>query len=267
MPDPLYVRARRALLDALFALEPHRDTLVLVGAQALYLHTGAAELAVAEFTTDADLALVPGELAGAPLLADLLRAHGFAPREHPGSWSSPDGIAVDLMVPESLAGPGRRGARLGAHGSRAARRAKGLEAALVDRARHTIGALDPSDGRSVEIWVAGPAALLVAKTHKIAERIGVTDRVRDKDALDVLRLLRAVSTADLARRLSNLRESAISATVSNEAVECLPLLFGSADAEGVQLAVRAVGGSEDPATITASLVTLLGDLLEALDGA
>jgi hypothetical protein len=43
------------LLDALVALEPHIDALVLVGAQATYLHTGDADLAVAEYTTDADL--------------------------------------------------------------------------------------------------------------------------------------------------------------------------------------------------------------------
>jgi hypothetical protein len=54
-----YVAARRALLDALEALREHIDSIVVVGAQAVYLHTGAAELAVAEFTTDADLALDP----------------------------------------------------------------------------------------------------------------------------------------------------------------------------------------------------------------
>jgi len=38
-PDPQYVRARRALLDGLAALEPHLDALVVVGAQAVDLHT------------------------------------------------------------------------------------------------------------------------------------------------------------------------------------------------------------------------------------
>ena len=49
------------------------------------------------------------------------------------------------MVAEALAGPGTRGARLGAHGKRAARRAKGLEGALVDRERSVVTALDRSD--------------------------------------------------------------------------------------------------------------------------
>jgi hypothetical protein len=44
-------------------------------------------------------------------------------------------IPIDLIVPEGAAtGGGRRGARLGLHGNRAARRAVGLEAALVDHA-------------------------------------------------------------------------------------------------------------------------------------
>ena len=41
-PDPLYVRAREVLLDALEALGPHRGSIILVGAQAIYLHTGEA---------------------------------------------------------------------------------------------------------------------------------------------------------------------------------------------------------------------------------
>ena len=47
--DPLYVRAR-ALLDILEALSSHRNDLVLVGARAVYLHTGDSDLAVAEYT-------------------------------------------------------------------------------------------------------------------------------------------------------------------------------------------------------------------------
>lgn len=34
------IDARRALLDALVALRPHRDALVLVGSQAIYLTRG-----------------------------------------------------------------------------------------------------------------------------------------------------------------------------------------------------------------------------------
>jgi len=55
--DPQYVVARSVLLDALAALGPQRGAIILVGAQAIYLHTGAIELAIAEFTTDADITL------------------------------------------------------------------------------------------------------------------------------------------------------------------------------------------------------------------
>ena len=80
-------------------------------------------------------------------------------------------IPVDLIVPEGAAsGEGRRAARLGVHGKRAARRAVGLEAALVDHSTMTIAALDPTDNRSLQAKVAGPAALFVAKAHKLNDR-------------------------------------------------------------------------------------------------
>ena len=260
-PDPLYVRARAALLDATDALAEQIDALVLVGAQAIYLHTGDADLAVAEYTTDADFTIGPADLADSPLLADLLTERGFTTREHPGGWLSPDGIYVDLMVPEALAGPGTRGARLGVHGKRVARRAKGLEAALVDRQPMTIDALDPTDTRSVTMLVAGTGALLVAKVHKIAERTSTGDRVRDKDALDVLRLLQATPTADLAQRLDQLRAHDLSADVTVEAIGQLAPLFGRSDAVGVEMAIRAAGPGAAPDTIAASMTALTSDLL------
>jgi hypothetical protein len=164
------------------------------------------------------------------------------------------------MVPEALAGPGSRGARLGTHGKRVARRARGLEGAAVDRVRSTISALDPADTRTAEIWVAGPGALLVAKIHKIAERVSANDRVRDKDALDVLRLLRAVDTGLMAERLALLGATAVSSGVTAEAMDQLPILFGSTSAEGVLMAVRAAGPDEAPDTIAGSLVALVEDL-------
>ena len=41
---------------------------MLVGAQAIYMHTGLADLAVAEYTTDADFGVSPDDLADSPLL-------------------------------------------------------------------------------------------------------------------------------------------------------------------------------------------------------
>ena len=264
-PDPLYVRARCALLDALDALEPHLDAIVLVGAQAVYLHTADTELAVAEYTTDADLAVAPGDLADSPLIGDALTASGFTPRVHPGGWLSPDGIYLDVMVPDALAGPGTRGARLGAHGKRTARRAKGLEATLVDRERRTIAALDPADRRAREIWIAGPAALIVAKLHKIGERVSAQDRVRDKDALDLYRLLQAVSTGQLADGMRRLREDPLSRDVTAEALVVLRTLFTRRDAEGVEMTVRAAGDPANSEVMRASMIALATDLLVATE--
>lgn len=263
-PDPLYVRARGALLDALDALEPHLDAIVLVGAQAVYLHTSDTELAVAEYTTDADLAVVPSDLADSPLISDALTARGFTPRVHPGGWLSPDGIYLDVMVPDALAGPGTRGARLGAHGKRAARRAKGLEATLVDRERRTVAAFDPADTRQRQIWIAGPTALIVAKLHKIGERVSTNDRVRDKDALDLYRLLRAVPVDLLADGVRRLRADTLSRDTTNAALDTLRALFTRPDAEGVQMTVRAAGDPESSEVVRASTVALAGDLLAAV---
>jgi hypothetical protein len=77
--DQEYVRARRVLLDALAALSEHRDAVILVGAQAIYLHTGDSDLATAPYTTDGDLALDPGSLESSPLLDQILRSAGFTP--------------------------------------------------------------------------------------------------------------------------------------------------------------------------------------------
>ncbi len=265
--DPLYVRARAALLDAADALETHLDAIVLVGAQALYLHTGEGELfdTVTPFTTDADFSIDPSDLRDSPLLTELLGMHGFRAREGQiGRWISPNDVLVDFLVPEMLAGPGSRAARLGPHGKGVARRAKGLEAALVDRELTTISALDPADSRSVTMNVAGPGALLVAKTHKIAERIDRPQRLQDKDALDVLRLLQATETADLAHRLKQLVGDEQSASVTSEAIESLNPLFGSPDSVGVVMAAQAAGLAADPDFVSASMTALVSDLLTAL---
>ena len=65
-PDPLYVRARNALLDAAEALSRQHEA-VLVGAQAVHIHTGDADFATAEYAADVDLCVAPTELHGMSL--------------------------------------------------------------------------------------------------------------------------------------------------------------------------------------------------------
>jgi len=272
-PDPIYVLARTVLLDALEALGEHRRAIILVGAQAIYLHTGDADLAVPGFTTDGDLAIDPAGLEPEPNLAATLEWAGFRPGRSLGTWTketllegTPAEVAIDLLVPESVGGPGRRGARLGTHGTHIARKAKGLEAALVDRQLMTIAALDPRDTRSYELWVAAPAALLIAKLHKIYERIDAPARRQDdKDALDVLRILRAVPTDRLAGSVQALLADSVASDVVREALAFLKRLFGEASGRGSQMAARAAAPLEPADTIAASCAALTLDLLRAVN--
>jgi hypothetical protein len=266
----LLIAARAALLDALEALAEQRDALILIGAQAIYLHTSDAPVALAEATKDSDLALDPRALHDRPLLDDAMTAAGFhrdLQFPQPGSWLSADGIPVDLMVPDALAGSGgRRGARIPPHSRHATRRAAGLEAAVVDHAPRTIAALDRADPRRIEIQVAGPAALLVAKLHKLGERAGTPDRLIDKDAHDIYRLLVATDTEQVASTLSTLLADELAGAATREAVVYLRTLFAAGpEALGSIMAGRAERLVGDPATVSASVAALAGDLVESLD--
>jgi hypothetical protein len=261
-----YVLARRVLLDALSALGPHGDAVVLVGAQAVYLHTGNTDLAVAPTTTDADIALTPDRLHDKPLLEDALHAAGFTAGPNPGSWHGTSGVAVDLMVPESLSATGgRRGARLPIHGNRVARRTAGLEPAIVDNERRELTALDDSDGRAFTVRVAVPAALLVAKVIKVEERRSQPQRLSAKDGLDILRILQATETEPLARRLAELTADPLAGAITLKAVQSLRDHGTDPDGPLATLAARAVGILADPATIIGSQIALIEDLLADYD--
>ena len=266
----LLVAARSALLDALGALEVHRDALVLIGAQAIYLHTGGAVVALAESTKDSDLAIDPRELTDDPLLDAAMAAAGFhrdVVHPQPGAWLSPSGIPVDLMVPEALAGAGaRRGARIPPHSRHATRRAIGLEAAIVDHAPMTIAGVGPRDLREAKVNVASPAALLIAKLHKLRERRDAPGRLVDKDAHDIYRLLVATDTGHLAHRLLRLSDDPLAGATSTDAIAYLRELFGAADALGAAMAGRAEQLVGDPAVVSAAAALLASDLLDALDG-
>ncbi len=260
-----YVLARRVLLDALDALGPHRDACVLVGAQAVYFHTGPSDIAVPEHTTDADLAIDPRILGASPLLGPTLIAAGFRASGRPGTWLGAEDVEVDLMVPATLGGSGRRGARIPPHDNNAARKAKGLEAAVQDRQMHRVASLEPDQDTRVHLLrVAGPAALLVAKLHKLADRVGDADRSQDKDALDVLRLLQAIPTDALAVSLQRLLAADVCATVVAEAIGHFEQLFVTGKPLGTEMAVRASTALADPATIRASCAFLAGELLVAV---
>ncbi len=265
--DNLIVEARAALLDAIAALEAHKDSVILIGAQAIYLRTGNAAFALAEATKDSDLAIDPRTLGEDPRLEEAMTEAGFILNpvsQQPGAWMSPNGIPVDLMVPEHLAGTGsRRGIGIPPHSKHSARRAAGLEAAIIDRSPMTVESLD-DDGRSAVINVAGPAALLVAKLHKLGERVGTPDRLNDKDAHDIYRLLVATETRDLAESLQRLRREEIAQETTAQALMYLEQLFASASALGATMAGRAEEGIGKPDTVSAAVSFLAQDLLSAM---
>lgn len=273
--DELYILARRVLLDALHALGAHRDAVVLVGAQAVYLRVGEAELAVAPFTTDGDLAIDPAILAEIPPLEEALMRANFLPKtkDSVGIWitkrrTSQSGeidVGVDLLVPASVSsGSGRRAARLPGHNSRAARIVKGLDGAIVDADVMRLAALEANDARAFDVRVAGPAALVIAKIHKISERHG-TDRQSDKDALDVLRLLRGVETNELAERWQKLLADERSEVAARTGRVLLEEQFSRPSGMGVEMAIRSAGALADAAEIAASCQALATDLLAALE--
>ena len=256
-PDPLYVAARAVLLDALTLLAPHGPAVIVVGAQAVYLRTGHGDvgITIAPYTTDGDLAIDPTLLRSEPDLEALMSGANFD-AEQPGMWRKVVRVGgedvvvpIDLIVPEGAStGEGRRGARIPPHGKRAARRAVGLEAALVDHSPMVVTALDPSDMRTVTVEVAGLAALLVAKAHKINDRVqgGRPDRLSDKDAADVYRIMQTSRPADIAETIAGLLTDQRSADVTRQALELMDALFGRKAGEGVAMARRALQLAVDP---------------------
>ena len=260
------IAAREGLLDTVDALGPHGDAVILVGAQAVYVHTEAddASFAISPFTYDADIVLDPALLGNTPRIVDAMREAGFGLTDQPGMYRRQGGAQVDLLVPAAVGGPGRRGARLSVHGNRAAMKVHGLEGALVSHSSRVIGSLVPGERRTSTVKVAGPAALLVAKVHKIAERIDAPSRrlALDKDAFDIFRLLRAVDAPVMVGELRRLRSHEVSSVVTLEALSLFNDLFGAPSGVGTELVVRHVAGLEDPGLIAASSVALSQDLLD-----
>lgn len=263
--DNVLIRARTTLLDALEALADQRDAVIVIGAQAVYLRTGGLDVALAESTKDSDVTLDPRLLNDVPHLESVMRAAGFLPLDQPGSWARSDGIPIDLMVPEAMAGSGRRGARIPPHDKRAARKARGLEAALVDCDAIEVTALDPNDGRVIKAKVAGCAALLIAKLHKITERLEQPHRLNDKDAHDIYRILRAEETDSLLRSFRILLDDEVSREVSFEALNYLSRYFAVGPGSvGAEMAGRAEEGVGFPDEVAMATSILASDLLEVL---
>lgn len=129
-----------------------------------------------------------------------------------------------------------------------------------------IAALDRNDHRISEAKAAGAAALLVAKLHKIGERVNTPNRLIDKDAHDAYRILRATETNHLGGSFARLLADTFSADATRESLVYLGDLFAAGpDALGALMAGRAEEGVGDPAQVSAAVSFLASDLMEALE--
>lgn len=248
-PDKGLVLARTVLLTGLSVLGPQREALTVVGAQAVFEHTRGRTDIPFTLTIDADTSVAPSLVDPSFDIGRAMAAAGFiAHHDRPGIWGLPGlgdkTVGFDLLVPGAVAGPGRRGARVPGQDRHAIGRADGLELSLLDREERVISALD-GPGRSVEAYVAGPAALMCAKAYKLHERLaealtGGRNRVKPKDAADVWRLM-MVSEPERARFVfvDGERNSTLGEAV-RKGRSYLEELFGPTGA-GLSLAVADLG--------------------------
>ena len=200
--------SRRTAIDLITGpLAPYRDSLTLIGGQAVMLRT-IDRFDLATDTDDADFAITPQLVTDDPKIEDELRKAGFEPRStsRPGLWGRQSytnpvtgqkawAEMLDLDCPLAFSGatsPKRRSVpALSSHGRQATGAAVGLELAVIDRELLTVTDLMDTS-RASEMWVAGQAGLLCAKSYKIGERLYETGGKRfsrPKDYLDFFLLL------------------------------------------------------------------------------
>lgn len=111
------------------------------------------------------------------------------------------------------------------------------------------------------IKVAGPAALIASKAHKLGERLETPHRLQAKDAGDVYRLFDATAVTDMGSLTKRILSDGRSATTTVKALDYLRRLFATPRSPGIQLALQALAGIIDEATITTSMTTYTRDLL------
>lgn len=268
------IASRKALLDAADALGEHLSSLVLVGAQAIYLYTRDTVAAIALTTKDSDIALIPELLGADPKLQTAMESAGFSLSLDgiQGKWINREGIPVDLLAPEGLPGneaKGKRGARIEPHSKTAAHSVKGLEGIAVDTREMVVDALDPEDKRTVAMKVAGPSTLVVAKTFKICERIeeveqGKRDRTQDKDAHDMYRLMGQMRISEFEEGFGYLLADERTQSTTRWAVEALSRHGRGVDSRICQMVGRAEEGVGDPERSSELAAALIENLLDSI---
>ena len=150
----------------------------------------------------------------------------------------------------------------------AARKALGLEGVVIDVDVMEISGLEAAETRSFSVRVAGPAALVVAKLHKLQERlqVGKADRIADKDASDVYRIMQAVPVEDFLVRLRPLLADPIAKGPTTAAVRFLGELFGARASHGVQMAVEALRVGVPADRVQAVCTSFVREVRDGLGG-
>jgi hypothetical protein len=266
----LIIEAREALIDAVEALGTQAKSLILVGAQAIYLHTDRLELVVAPATKDSDFVIDSRSLEDKPILEERLSAAGFMRdpiSSNPGAWINVKGIPVDFMVPAKLvSAKTRRSVNLNPHADYVARKTLGIEAALLDNEVREIKSFSSISSRSCRVAVAGPASLLVAKLIKVGERIDQSRISSDKDSYDILRIFEAVESTTLVSKFVEFSENELTEVVVVKALEVLTLHFASSqEAYGPVSAGRVEYGIGNPDEISARLWAYSVQFLQILE--
>lgn len=145
----------------------------------------------------------------------------------------------------------------------ATRRATGLEATLIDNDLRLIHALDPADTRTVTVRVAGPTSLIIAKLHKLHDRIDDDRRLADKDAGDVYRLMQTTDSALLIARMRVILDDPMAGASARTSLGYLDELFGARARPGISMATRAMDPAVPAAQIQAVCAAVVRDLLGA----
>jgi hypothetical protein len=208
--------SRRLLIKTIQALEPFEDAVTVIGAHAVHLWLTKAWGPInMQATRDADIAINPMLVSDEPKVLELLKKIGISPalQDRPGIygldierdlvWSKR--TTIDLIVPEAYAGGGRRAAHISGQ-KNATTRARGLELVPWDRRLVELTTFD-EPLISIKAYVSGPAALLIAKSHKIHERLLTStfrpERLRAKDSGDVALLMMVSNPEEVAEIMVN----------------------------------------------------------------
>jgi hypothetical protein len=268
--------ARRVLSEALCATRPQAAALVVVGAHAIYSNPALHDSRFPDFTVDADIVVDPEELVSGPGLDQLLIKR-FRHGRTPGKWVpvhaatfGGDFVDLDILAARTFADDLDLFKEIAHDGTTTVRREIGLELALLDWVWTDWSLAGWESRYRLRVRVAGPSALLVAKTMKLTDRLerdlsqissGEVPLKYRKDAIDLLRLLtcrRDVTRRDALNRVrsadSSEQRKRACAKVIDTAYGRLGTYFSAQDGKGCRLLSGYTLSGISAATMCASLV-------------